>query len=278
MVASLSMMNFGIGVQLCPRRSSHWARRRRSCRSWWCCRRSGRNNPGRHVLPLQVLVQHGHHADREVACDAATDLKNPMPSLLARSCTSRRATSCTRCRSSRSAARSRPPGSAGEDVAQVLSSQPGTTTAGPSRRRPPSSCPSGRFGSTALHAGADQFVEILVGKRRFLPPGPSSQRSTTCFSSRRKASSSGMQVSVTRFMPWSSSLRFLLRGQVAVVGHAPRSGHGPPGSSRPPPGWHRCSDHAPCPGIISARSCPARPCSWRRPGSPSSAALAQVFL
>ena len=57
--------------------------------------------PEGNVVPFQVLVHHGDHADGEVARDAAADLEKAYPFTAAVHDTSPRARSCIRCRFSR---------------------------------------------------------------------------------------------------------------------------------------------------------------------------------
>ena len=58
--------------------------------------------PERRLLAFQILAQHGHDADREVAGNAAADLEEADRLLLASvRCTSRPDSSCTRCRCAR---------------------------------------------------------------------------------------------------------------------------------------------------------------------------------
>jgi hypothetical protein len=109
------------------------------------------------------------------------------------------------------------------------------------------------------------------GKEPLTVRSAACQRSRRCLSMRRMASSSGMQVSVTRLRCASSSLTSSFRREVAVIGHALVVGRARRGCRCPPRGWRRCSKcHGPCPGGSSRRARGrARRCSSRRPASRS---------
>ena len=120
--------------------------------------------------------------------------------------TSRRARSCTRCRSARCSTFFTLPAMqcAAKMLPSVESSQPGTKSGRFFSPRPAASCRAGRSGRTSRARRCAAAVEELVRQAALAGASAACHSSAMTCSMRRIASSSGMQVSVTR-LSWRSS-------------------------------------------------------------------------